>query len=54
MNEDNALKIQSYDVNECNQTLSGHKGSILSLTVIPKTELIVSGSADKTIKIWNY
>lgn len=31
-----------------------HSGNVMSVDYIPETDYIVSGSADKTIKIWNY
>ena len=41
-------------IRECISTLSGHTKSISSLVYIPKTMHIVSGSNDKTIRIWDY
>ncbi|RUR83519.1 WD40 repeat domain-containing protein [Chlorogloeopsis fritschii PCC 9212] len=34
-------------------TLSGHIGKITSLAISPDGQIIVSGSADKTIKLWD-
>jgi WD40 repeat protein len=33
--------------------LSGHAGPILSLSTSPDDKLIVSGSNDKTVRIWD-
>ncbi|MCL1470115.1 WD40 repeat domain-containing protein [Argonema antarcticum] len=35
------------------RTLIGHTGAILTLAVTPDGKWIISGSSDKTIKIWN-
>ena len=34
-------------------TLKGHSGSVLSVSFSPDGKRIVSGSADKTVKIWD-
>ena len=34
-------------------TLTGHSDSVLSVAVSPDGQTLVSGSYDKTIKIWN-
>ncbi len=34
-------------------TLKGHTGEVNSVTISPDAQTLVSGSDDKTIKIWN-
>ncbi len=34
-------------------TLTGHSGKVSSITICPDTQSLVSGCADKTIKVWN-
>lgn len=38
---------------ECLKTLSGHKGSVLSMSVHPTGKLLLSVGHDKTIRTWN-
>jgi COMPASS component SWD3 len=40
------------ETNNCNISLEGHTGEILSLAILPDKR-IVSGSEDKTLRIWN-
>jgi WD40 repeat protein len=35
------------------QTLTGHSGEIASLAFTPDSQILISSSADKTIKLWN-
>ena len=35
-------------------TLEGHNGFVKSVAYIYNTNYVVSGSFDKTVKIWNY
>ena len=35
------------------KTLEGHKGGVIDANFSPNSELIVSGSSDSTIKIWD-
>jgi WD40 repeat protein len=37
----------------CICTLTGHTDSVLSIAISPDGETLTSGSADKTIKLWN-
>lgn len=49
------LTIKVWDTNndyKCIRTLYGHDHSVSSVAVIPTTDLIVSASRDKTIKLW--
>ncbi|MBD2182353.1 WD40 repeat domain-containing protein [Planktothrix sp. FACHB-1375] len=48
---ENALNQTVYSNNEYNR-LIGHKGSVLSVDISPDNQLIVTGSNDKTVKIW--
>ncbi|MDJ0737173.1 MAG: WD40 repeat domain-containing protein [Nostocaceae cyanobacterium] len=34
-------------------TLTGHSGKVTSVAISPDSEIMVSGCADKTIKVWN-
>lgn len=49
---DNIIKILFLDSYKLFLTLYGHKLPILSIDVSSDNQLIVSGSADKNIKIW--
>ena len=39
---------------QCLHTLTGHTGAIRSVAISPDGKIIVSGSGDKTIKLWNF
>ena len=41
------------DSPELERTLTGHKGGVLAVAVTPDGRLAVSGSDDKTLKVWN-
>lgn len=49
---DHKIKCWNIETGCCMIILSGHKGSVYALTTLPNG-LIVSGSADRTIKVWN-
>ena len=49
---DNCLKIWDIKTGQCKKTLTGHTDSVLCLQF--DHEKIISGSADKTIRIWNF
>ena len=46
--------IQIFDVNEGSllQTLAGHRDHVQSLVFSPDGALLVSGSRDKTLRLW--
>ncbi|WNZ23215.1 protein kinase [Leptolyngbya sp. NK1-12] len=48
-----SLPRPSIETWRCVQTLTGHQGEITALAVSPDSELIASGSADKTIQLWS-
>ncbi|KAI1176475.1 vegetative incompatibility protein HET-E-1 [Nemania sp. FL0916] len=37
---------------QCLQSLEGHRGAIHSLAFSPDSKIVISGSADKTIRLW--
>ncbi len=51
---DKTIKIWSYETYKLLGTLTGHSDLVMSLAHIQNTKLILSGSWDSTIKIWNY
>jgi ATP-dependent Clp protease ATP-binding subunit ClpA/WD40 repeat protein len=44
---------RGFEPSELTQTLKGHSGMVLSVQLSPDRKRIVSGSEDKTIKIWD-
>jgi len=47
------IDIYQWGSNEPTLTLEGHKFTVSSLAIGPKGKYLVSGSLDKTLKIWN-
>ena len=50
--------LREYEYNpwayfECLRTLNGHTDKVNSVAISPDGQILVSGSADKTIKVWN-
>ena len=41
------------DSAQCIRTLSGHRSTVLCLKLLKKQGQLISGSADKTLRIWN-
>ncbi len=52
-NEFPANKRSDFTRGEVQLTLEGHSDAVNSLTFSPSGQILISGSADKTIKIWN-
>jgi WD40 repeat protein len=53
--EDSIIKIWNIDNNSyvCHKSLNGHSAVVLVLLYIQDYDLLLSGSMDKTIKVWN-
>lgn len=49
---DKTLKVWSWRTGECIRTLEGHRDAVICLTA--ERNLLVSGSADSTIRVWNF
>ncbi len=47
----NVLRQAVYEIDEYNR-LSGHKAAVMTVDISPDSQLIASGSVDKTIKLW--
>ena len=50
--KDGRIKYWDADRFECIQLLSGHKGSVWGLSVSSEGSWVVSGGADRTIRVW--
>ena len=51
--DDKTIKIWNLDSGKCIRTLVGHTGSVYSIQLLPKNQLL-TGSNDETIKTWNF
>ncbi|MGL5796146.1 MAG: WD40 repeat domain-containing protein, partial [Waterburya sp.] len=52
--QDGTIKLLSLDTYECIKILSGHNaGSIWSIVFGNDSQVLLSGSEDETIKLWN-
>jgi len=51
--DDKAVKIWDYLSKSCVQTMEGHTNNVSFAVFHPKLPIIVSGSEDGTVKIWN-
>jgi WD40 repeat protein len=40
--------------NKCFQTIIGHSGSILDMAYIQKTQILITSSTDKTMRLWRF
>jgi WD40 repeat protein len=49
---DNTIRLWDIDSGKCLNTLSGHSGVIYSTAFSPDGQILVSGSADTSVKIW--
>lgn len=47
-----SLKMQTQSDNLCVFTLQGHSAAVWAVVILPEQGLMLSGSADKTIKLW--
>lgn len=47
------MRLYNIESGETKATFIGHSGDVLSVSFSPDNRLIVSGSRDKTIKLWN-
>jgi WD40 repeat protein len=47
------IKIWNPNDGTLKRTINGHTGSVITLTTLPNGD-IVSGSGDRTIKIWSF
>src|SRR5262249_57659029 len=50
---DSAIQVFNMTDGKEGKKLTGHKGAISGLVYTAKGDEIISGSADKTVKIWN-
>ena len=49
---DNDVRLWNFSTGELIMTLEGHKKEVNSVALSPDKKFIISGSNDKTIKIW--
>ena len=49
-NADNSAKLIPYSLL---RLIAGHEGAVTSLAYVPTAEQLVSGGADKTVRLWN-
>ena len=52
--DDETIKLWSVDTYRLIHTFEGHNNRVNSVTYIPDTKYIVSGSDDNTLRMWNY
>jgi WD40 repeat protein len=50
--EDNTVRVWDTATNRPSAVLKGHTGPVKAVAIIPDGSVIVSGSADKSVKVW--
>ncbi|KAE9453448.1 hypothetical protein C3L33_14624, partial [Rhododendron williamsianum] len=48
-----ASQVWDYETGACVQTLEGHTHNVTAVCVHPEAPIIVTGSEDKTLRVWN-
>lgn len=48
-----ASQVWDYETRACVQTLEGHTHNVTAVCVHPEAPIIVTGSEDKTLRVWN-
>lgn len=46
------MQVWDYEAKTCIQTLEGHTHNVTSIRVHPEYPIIISGSEDGTVRIW--
>ena len=49
---DNLIKLWNLKTGRMAKTFSGHRDDITALEFTPNNKVLVSGSKDKTVKVW--
>ena len=50
---DDFLRLWDADTGECAATLEGHAGMVTSVAFSPDRTRVVSGSSDKSLRLWD-
>lgn len=48
-----ASQVWDYETGACVQTLEGHTHNVTAVCVHPEAPIVVTGSEDKTLRVWN-
>lgn len=51
--KDSLVKLWDLQTQHCVETLVGHRSEVWSLDVSPDETLLVTGSADRELRLWN-
>ena len=51
--KDHAIRYMSLHDNKFLKYFSGHQGKVVSLSVSPVDDTMISGSLDKTVRLWD-